>query len=244
MFHYSQFTPRASFKPSIDETIGTGLKLIICANNIDHLIDNQECFFGMIIEAIDNVKYINRSFEHVRSIKRSLSSDACHHYGNTYNSRLPLEELVNELSNLKLRLSHSQANNIYNRLTRDLDEIIKQSNIEHDISMAYLFKVMLKETLIKGKRTIVTINNNLSTDNHTNEKIYRYTWRDKFIVICYVLGHIPYINGALIRSRSTDRFKYGRADLIGALQHARRLLSDYAAHDIAIDSINMRYGCI
>lgn len=244
MFHYSQFAPRVSHKVVIDDTIGTGLKLVICTNNIDHLIDNQDSFFGTIIEAIDNVKYINRSFDYMRSIKRSLSSDACLHYGNTYNSRLPLDELINELSNLKLRLSHSQTNNIYNRLTRDLDEIIKRSNIEHDISMAYLFKVMLKETLIKGKHIINSKDTIRLYDNNPNETIYRYTWRDKFIVICYVLGHVPYINGALNRSRSADCCKYRRADLISALQHPRKLLSDHTTHEIAIDSINMRYGCI
>lgn len=244
MLHCSSPTSRRLNAMPIDDTIRIGLKLILCIDNIDTLITDQEQLLIPIIDAIDNIKIMTSTVNRRRIITRSFSCNAQAHHGSTYATRSPLEALINELMNLKLCLSHSRSVNIYSRLTGYFDEIIKRSNIEYDISMAYLFKVMLKETLVKGKHKIITTSIDKLYDNQSNETIYHYTWRDKFIVICYVLGHMPYINGALIRSRSCNRYNCGSADLITALNHPRKLLTDYTAHDIAIDSINVRDDCI
>ena len=228
-----------------DDTIQIGLKLLMSSDNIDRIMHNQSHFLNAITDAIDNLKFINSSVDRTRSLKRSFSNGTSMHYGTAYHTRSPLEELINELMNLKLTIAHSASlTNIYTRLTGDLDEIIKRSNIEYDISMAYLFKRMLKETLIKGKHVTVCSEHAQLYDDSITETIYRYTWRDKFVVTCYVLGHIPYSRAALLRSRSMDQFKHGRADLAAALQHPRRLLTEYNAYTIAIDSINMKQGCI
>ena len=243
MFHFT--TPAyCPTRPITDDTIHIGLKLLMCTDDIDRILSNQERFLNEITDAIDNLNFINCSVDRTCSLKRSFSNDMNIHYGTTYNTRSPLEELINELMNLKLTLAHSRSADIYTRLTRDLDEIIKRSNIEYDISMAYLFKVMLKETLIKGKHITVCSDHERLYDDSTTETTYRYTWRDKFIVTCYVLGHIPYTRAALLRARSMNQLKYGRADLASALQHPRRLLSEYNTYTIALDSINMKYGCI
>ena len=243
MFH-STASYHCSTRSITDDTIQIGLKLLMCTNKIDLILSNQERFLSEITEAIDNLKFINGSVDRTRLLKRSFSKDMNTHYGTTYNTRSPLEELINELMNLKLTLSHSSATNIYARLTGDLDEIIKRSNIEYDISMAYLFKLMLKETIVKGKHVTVCSDQDQLYDKAITETIYRYTWRDKFVVMCYILGHIPYTRTALLRARSMDQLKYGRADLESALKHPRRLLSEYNAYTIAIDSITMKCGCI
>ena len=242
MFRYSPVTSHRLNVMQIDDTIRIGLKLILRIDSVDMFIDNQEQTLIPIINATENIKLITGTVNRKRMMTRSISCDAHIHYGSTYAAHSPLEELINELMNLKICLSHEQSINIYSRLTGDFDEIIRRSTIEYDISMAYLFKLMLKETLIKGKHITITSDVNQLCDNHTYETIYRYTWRDKFIVICYVLGHIPYIHGALIRSRSTKPSKYGIIDLITALTHPRRVLADHTAYDIAIGSINSRAG--
>ena len=244
MFYYSPVTSYRLNAASIDDTVRLGLKLVLCTDNPEMIIANQEQSLIPIINAIDNIKLITDIVNRKRIITRSFSCDAHIHYGSTYAARSPLDELVNELTNLKLCLSHARSIDIYSRLTGNLNEIISRSKIEYDVSLAYLFKLMLKETLVKGKHVKITHDTNQLYDNNTNETIYRYTWRDKFIVICYVLGNLPYINGALIRSRSMKHFKHGNIDLKIALNRPRKLLSEYTAYDIAIDSINTRFGCI
>lgn len=244
MFHHAALVQHYSNKLSIDDTIRVGLKLLMCTGDIEPIFNDTERFMNAIVEAIDNLRYINSIVDISRSHKRSLSSGVHNHYGTAYNTRAPLDELINELTKLKLNMSHSGPQDIYNRLTVELDEIIRRSNLEYDISMAYLFKIMLKETLIKGKHVS---KHNVSLplcDGPVTDSIYRYTWRDKFIVTCYVLGHVPYTHAALARARRLNYLKYSRADITAALQHPRQLLTDYNAYMIAIDSINSCPGCI
>ncbi len=244
MFHYSAPVQHYSGKPSIDDTIRVGLKLLMCTTDVEPVLNNPERFMNAIVEAIDNLKYINGAVNRSRLCKRSFSGDINIHCGTTYNTRSPLDELINELTILRLNMSHSRPLDIYNRLTVEPDEIIRRSNIEYDISMAYLFKLMLKETLVKGKHINKHADRFSLYDGPITETIYRYTWRDKFIVTCYVLGHVPYTHAALTRARRLNYLKYGRADIITALQHPRQLLTDYNAYIIAIDSTDIGSGCL
>lgn len=244
MFHHAAPVHHYSGKLTIDDTIRIGLKLLMCTTDVEPVLNSPERFMNAIVEAIDNLKYINSTVDRSRLPKRSFSSSSHIHCGTTYNTRAPLDELINELTILESNMAHSRPLDIYNRLTVELDEIVSQSNIEYDISMAYLFKLMLKETLVKGKHINKHADRFSLYDGPVTDAIYRYTWRDKFIVTCYVLGHVPYTHAALIRARRLNKLKYGRADIITALQHPRKLLTDYNAYIIAIDSTNNGPGCI
>lgn len=244
MFHYAAPVQNYSAKPSIDDTIRVGLKLLMCTTDVEPVLNSPERYMKAIVEAIDNLKYINSIVDGSCLRKRSLSSDSHDCYGTTYNTRSPLDELINELTILRLNMAHSRPLDIYNRLTVEPNEIIRRSNIEYDISMAYLFKLMLKETLVKGKHMNKHADRFSLYDGPVTDTVYRYTWRDKFIVTCYVLGHVPYTHAALTRARRLNKLKYARADIITALQYPRQLLIDYNAYIIAIDSINIGSGCI
>lgn len=109
---------------------------------------------------------------------------------------------------------------VYIKLNDKLTDIIKKSTIEHDISLAYLLKCIIKEILINGARY---------TDN-----TYRYTWKDKLEAFYYICGQLRFIEAATMRSKSCA---CRSVDLISSLNHARQLTKRMPLMEIIRDSL-------
>ena len=102
---------------------------------------------------------------------------------------------------------------VYMRLNNRLTDIIKSSIIEHDISIAYLLKCIIKNILING---------------------IHYTWKDKLEAFYYICGHMRYLEAASVRS---NHFKRQSVDLISSLNHVRQLTERKTLMEIIRESI-------
>lgn len=102
---------------------------------------------------------------------------------------------------------------VHTRLNDKLTDIIKKSTIEHDISIAYLLKYIIKEISVNG----------------TN-----YSWKDKLEAFYYICGQLRFIEAATIRSNS---HAYQSVDLITSLNHVRELTKRVSLMEIIRDSL-------
>ena len=110
---------------------------------------------------------------------------------------------------------------VYIKLNDKLTEIIKKSTIEHDISIAYLLKSIIKEILLKGVRR---------TDNTT----YRYTWKDRLETFYYLCDQLRFIEAATMRS---NNYTHQSVDMISSLNRVRQLTKRQPLMEIIRDSI-------
>lgn len=144
--------------------------------------------------------------------------------------------LLDVLNNVRQSLKHSPNTIcplIAKRLNGSLTEIINRSLIEHDISMAYMFKLIIKEVFIKGFRVT-------SLPDNPSYRVY-YTWTEKLYVFCYLVHNMPIINGALQRARKTEYSRYYTVNLPAALNHARGVIKNHSPIDIIRDSLHFHY---
>ena len=125
-------------------------------------------------------------------------------------------KLFNVLKYIQTTFMHHPENighSVYMHLNNRLTDIIKKSTIEHDISIAYLIKRVIKEILI----------------NSTS-----YTWKDKLEAFYYICGHMRYLEAAAVRS---NRFKRQSVDLISSLNHVKQLTEQKTLMEVIRDSI-------
>ena len=153
---------------------------------------------------IDDILYLTDT-----SIETIMHSINTHNYN-------PKTKIIKVLKYVQIMfMHHSDAicHSVYMRLNNRLTDIIKTSTIEHDISIAYLIKRIIKEISINGTR---------------------YTWKDKLEVFYYICGHMHYLEAASVRS---NRSKRQSVDLISSLNHVRQLTEQKTLMEIIRDSI-------
>ena len=149
-------------------------------------------------------------------------------YDSVYRDKL-IVKLIDYIKAIELEFKHRSdhiSKIIYDTLNERLSDIIKSSTIEHDISMAYLLKLIIKEILVKG------------TAKADNKGIpYSYTWMDKLIAFCYICGHIRYIEAATARIMHSNYAFKQSVDLISSLNHVRQLVVRKTLMEIINDSL-------
>ena len=165
------------------------------------------------------------------NLNRSIRCDAMKHdtdYDSVYRDKL-MVKLIDYIKAIELEFKHRSdhiSKIIYDTLNGRLSDIIKCSTIEHDISMAYLLKLIIKEILVKG------------TAKADNKGIpYSYTWMDKLIAFCYICGHIRYIEAATARIMHSNYAFKQSVNLISSLNHVRQLVARKTLMEIINDSL-------
>ncbi len=191
-----------------------------------HISDNIHDICDVLLRnAIEDIEHL------MGNLNRSIRRDAMNpdtDYGSVYHDKL-IVKLIDYIKAIELEFKHRPdciSKTVYDTLNGRLSDIIKSSTIEHDISMAYLLKLIIKEILVKG------------TANANNKGIpYSYTWVDKTIAFCYICGHIRYIEAATARIiHSNYAFKQS-VDLISSLNHVRQLVEQKTLMEIINESL-------
>ena len=203
-----------------DDTMQTALMYLFNDTNIHAYLTDSHRY-------IEDVSYLTSNHSNALLKYRSFSDSDLRMYSHKKPS------LLDVLNNVRQSLKHSPNTIcplIAKRLNGSLTEIIRRSSIEHDISMAYMFKLIIKEVFIKGFRAP----DNLSC------RIY-YTWTEKLYVFCYLVHNMAIINGILQRARKTEHSKYYTVNLPSALNYAREVLKNHSPMDIICDSLHSHY---
>ena len=136
----------------------------------------------------------------------------------------PLTKIIKVLKLIQTTFMHHPediSRCVYEKLNNKLTDIIKKSTIEHDISMAYLLKCIIKEILVNGLHRM---------DNTT----YKYTWKDKLEAFYYICGQLRFIEAATMRS---NKYVRQSVDLILSLNNARQLIKRQPLMEIITESI-------
>lgn len=188
----------------------------------DNIHDICDVLLRNVIEDIEHLLgNLNRSVQSNITKRDTDHNSFCH-------DRL-MVKLIDYIKAIELEFKHRPdriSKIIYDKLNGRLSDIIKNSTIEHDISMAYLLKLIIKEILVKG------------TANADNKGIpYRYTWVDKTIAFCYICGHIRCIEAATARIMHSNYAFKQSVDLISSLNHVRQLVARKTLMEIINDSL-------
>lgn len=191
-----------------------------------YISDNIHDICDVLLQnAIEDISHLTGN------LNKSTYSNTTKHdtdYDNDYHNKL-MVKLIDCIKAIELEFKHRPdriSKTVYNTLNGQLSDIIKSSTIEHDISMAYLLKLIIKEILVKG------------TANTDNKGIpYSYTWVDKTIAFCYICGHIRYIEAATARIMHSNYAFKQSVDLISSLNHVRQLVEQKTLMEIINESL-------
>lgn len=191
-----------------------------------YISDNIHDICNMLLRnAIEDIEHLTSN------LNKSAQSNTAKRdtdYDSVYRDKL-IVNLIDRIKAIELEFKHRPdriSKIIYDKLNGRLSDIIKNSTIEHDISMAYLLKLIIKEILVKG------------TANANNKGIpYSYTWVDKLIAFCYICGHIRCIEAATARIMHSNYAFKQSVDLISSLNHVRQLVARKTLMEIINDSL-------
>ena len=179
----------------------------------------------LLSSAIEDIAYLSGNLN--KSVQSNITKRDTD-YDSVYYDKL-MVKLIDCIKAIELEFKHRPdriSKTVYDTLNGRLSDIIKNSTIEHDISMAYLLKLIIKEILVKG------------TANANNKGIpYSYTWVDKTIAFCYICGHIRYIEAATARIMHSNYAFKQSVDLISSLNHVRQLVARKTLMEIINDSL-------
>lgn len=213
-----------------DDTIMTALKHLFQSYSIEYDLSNISD--DRLICARDDINYLSNASTDL--IKNNNVMDI------TVDSKILTERLVDSIKYIRAILKHSPdtiGKSLYNHLNYKLNEIIEHSAIEHDISMAYLLKIVIKEILVKGARKSCPCNSFFIDDAVKANIPYHYTWKDKLTAFSFVCGNMRYIEGAMLRTYHLPKRYMHKADLSTSLNHARRLMKRKDLMTIINDSL-------
>lgn len=216
-------------------SIETCMKHIFRVARIDKYLIDPYDYITEIEEGIQNIKYLINVPVKWMPYRRSMSDILQYTRYIRKIRNTPIDNLSEILIYIKDQLIHNPVmigKIIQRNINKLLINIIARSSIEHDISMAYLCKLLIKEVFIDGKHLIYSVPTDSINTQRTVVDCYRYTWNEKLIVFSYLAGQIPILYEALNRCNKKRFSRFLSVDLSSSLKHARDLIRNHSVLSI------------
>ena len=203
------------------------------------LFGNSDMYNDLVLSVLQHIFHRNCTIDDIRKthtdLLQSLINDILYLTGTSIETVMcstharnsnPSSKIIRVLEYIQSSFMHRPDGicyAIYMHLNDRLTDIIKKSAIEHDISIAYLIKRVIKEILINGIRYI------------NNDNVYRYTWKDKLEAFYYICGYMRCIEAASMRANRSNHCQ--SVDLISSLNRVRQLTERKTLIEIINESL-------